>query len=354
MAEASARLPFIDALKALAAQLIVLHHLAFYGPMSDHAYALIPDLISWLSDYARAAVQVFLVMGGFLAAHSLAPSGRLGATQPLRLLLRRYRKLVVPYLAALFIAVLCAALARGLMSHDSLPQVPTAAQVVAHVLLLQSILGYEGLSAGVWYIAIDFQLYALLLATLWLARGVGRSAAAVGVLLVSGLALASLLHFNRDSGWDSWALYFAGSYSLGVLSYWASNSRHAPGWLLLIALAVLAALLLDYRLRIAVALAVALALGLARRYAFLERWPRSALLAYLGRISYSVFLIHFPICLLINGLFVRIAPGDAWINLGGVLLAWLASVAAGGWFHRLVERPAQHGFRSRQAEAGFT
>jgi hypothetical protein len=37
---------FIDTLKALACQLIVLHHLAFYGPMSDHAYSLAPDLIS--------------------------------------------------------------------------------------------------------------------------------------------------------------------------------------------------------------------------------------------------------------------------------------------------------------------
>jgi peptidoglycan/LPS O-acetylase OafA/YrhL len=28
---------FLDLLKAFAAQLIVLHHLAFYGPMTDHA-----------------------------------------------------------------------------------------------------------------------------------------------------------------------------------------------------------------------------------------------------------------------------------------------------------------------------
>ena len=51
---------------------------------------------------------------------------------------------------------------------------PTLPQVVAHAFLLQSILGYEGLSAGVWYIAIDFPVFALLLGTLWLARGIGR------------------------------------------------------------------------------------------------------------------------------------------------------------------------------------
>ena len=40
------RLPFIDALKALASQLIVLHHLAFYGPMSDYARSLAPETMA--------------------------------------------------------------------------------------------------------------------------------------------------------------------------------------------------------------------------------------------------------------------------------------------------------------------
>jgi hypothetical protein len=69
---ATSRLAFVDALKALACQLIVLHHLAFYGPMSDHAYSLAPALISWLSQDARMAVQAFLVIGGFLAVRAIA------------------------------------------------------------------------------------------------------------------------------------------------------------------------------------------------------------------------------------------------------------------------------------------
>lgn len=66
MRSANTRLPLVDALKAIASQLIVLHHLAFYGPMSDVAFPLAPSAISWLSEYGRMAVQVFLVIGGFL------------------------------------------------------------------------------------------------------------------------------------------------------------------------------------------------------------------------------------------------------------------------------------------------
>lgn len=74
----------INLLKAVAAQLIVLHHLAFYGRMADHARPLMPDLIDWLADDARIAVQVFLVIGGFLVAKSLGPRGTSHAKQPAR------------------------------------------------------------------------------------------------------------------------------------------------------------------------------------------------------------------------------------------------------------------------------
>jgi peptidoglycan/LPS O-acetylase OafA/YrhL len=140
---------FIDALKAVASQLIVLHHLAFYGPMSDVARELAPALISWLSQDARIAVQVFLVVGGFLAARTLAPQGTLVAGNPLAVLYRRYFKLAVPYVAALLFAVACASFAGQLMEHDSIPEAPEAWQFLAHALLLQNLLGYDALSAGV-------------------------------------------------------------------------------------------------------------------------------------------------------------------------------------------------------------
>ncbi len=89
------RLPGIDALKGLACLLIVLHHLAFYGPMSDVVHRHIPWLTNWLYDYGRMAVQVFLVVGGFLAAASLAPQGVARFKQSGRLIFQRYRRLLL-------------------------------------------------------------------------------------------------------------------------------------------------------------------------------------------------------------------------------------------------------------------
>ena len=52
----AARLPAIDALKAIACVLIVLHHLAFYGPMADVAKPLMPGVIGFLDEYARQEI----------------------------------------------------------------------------------------------------------------------------------------------------------------------------------------------------------------------------------------------------------------------------------------------------------
>ena len=344
MPSAPSRLALIDALKAVASQFIVLHHLAFYGPMSDFTHKLWPGLITWLSQDARMAVQVFLVISGFLSARALAPHGVLRGQHPLRLVLSRYIKISLPYLAALLVAMVCTEVARRWMAHDSIPDAPELLQFLAHALLLHSVLGVDALSAGVWYVAIDFQLFALFVGLLWLSRSVADGAAQptahAVMLLMAVLALASLFHFNRDADWDNWALYFAGAYALGAVTCWASLPGAARGWRWLLGALVLAtvlALAVDFRERIALALAVALLLGAAQWGGWLTTFPRSRVLAYLGQISYSVFLLNFPIGLVVNAAFTRFAPADPVVQTVGVLVAWLACNLAGALFYHQVE-----------------
>ncbi|HJW27053.1 MAG TPA: acyltransferase family protein [Rhodocyclaceae bacterium] len=338
MSAQSSRMPLVDALKAIASQLIVLHHLAAYGPLSEAVQEVAPALISWLYDYGRIAVQAFLVVGGFLAARSLAPRGEPLFDNPLPLIWRRYQRLVLPYMAAVAVAIVAAAVARRWMIDDSIPDAPTWRQLLAHGLLLHDLLDYDALSAGVWYVAIDFQLFALMVLALWIGSlsGLRRAAPALVVLL----GLAALFWFNRNADWDEWALYFFGSYGLGAVAWWASERRRLAAWLGAIATVAVAALMVDFRLRIAVALAVALTLGFARRSGWLEKWPEGRPLAFLSRISYSLFLVHFPVCLVANALFVKLEFDSAGAAAVGMLLAWSASIAAGTLFYRFVESAA--------------
>lgn len=337
------RLSLVDALKAAASQLIVLHHLAFYGPMSDAAHSLAPDILGWLADHARIAVQVFLVVGGFLAARSLAPRGRPTIERPLMLVWGRYSRLVMPYMAAIGFAVLGAAIARTWVHLETAPAPASAKQLLSHLLLLQNLLGHEALTAGAWYVAIDFQLYALMVGLLWTAQRMGSGPGKCRMLtlaFVSALTVASLFHFNRNAAWDDWAFYFFGAYGMGALAFWASQRKRAALWLGAMAAIGVAALLVDFRSRIAAALLTALLLGFAGHPGMAQRWLQARPLAFLGRISYSVFLVHYPVCLVVNAAFARYAGDDPIFNALGLMFAWGASILAGALFHRNVEQPA--------------
>jgi len=339
----------INLLKAGAAQLIVLHHLAFYGPMADHARPLAPDLFDWLAGDARIAVQVFLVIGGFLAAKSLSPRGLPSLNNPLTTIWRRYLKLAPPFLVAMLLAIGASALASTWMTHDSISAPPSFGQLSAHALLLHDVLGYEALSAGAWYVAIDFQLYAAMSLLLW---GCGRFAGGRNVpwlmpVVMTTVVAASLLYFNLDSDWDVWAPYFLGSYGLGALAWWASDPTRWPRavalLLLMMAGPALLALTLDFRSRIAVALAVACVLMLCGRMqtASTGMWPTVNRMA---KISYSVFLIHFPVCLVVNAAFAQFVPAQAPLQAVGTLLAWVGSLAVGSVFFYCVESPLGRAF----------
>lgn len=198
------RSALIDCTKGLACAAIVWHHLAFYGPMSDVARQAMPEVIDWLGEYARMAVQVFLVLGGFLAAASLAPRGHARFDDPWPRNARRFVRLVVPYTVALVVAIVVQAAVRPWFDHPSVSEDPTLWQLLAHALLLHGVLGEESLSAGVWYVAIDFQLFAL---TTLLLAGVTRLAATLRMRW-GGRALARCWPWAMSGGrpwcWPAW------------------------------------------------------------------------------------------------------------------------------------------------------
>ncbi len=346
MSSATSRTPLIDVAKALACVAIVWHHLAFYGPMSDIAQPLAPAFIGWLYDQGRMAVQVFLVLGGYLATASLAPQGAARFDHAGAAVAKRFVRLVVPYAVALLLTVLVSAAVRPWMAHPSVPDEPTLAQLLANALLLQDIVGEDALSAGAWYVAIDFQLFALsvliwagvrALPGNWARR---HGAALAQAAVVAGVA-GSLWLFNRVAGLDMWAVYFFGAYGLGMMAYWAVRSARplgASAWVGAMVLLGGAALVIDFRGRIAVALVTALCLVAALRSERLRAWGGWAPLVRLGQMSYSVFLVHFAVCLLVNAVVSHLWPTAPWPNALGMVLAFGLSLAAGRQLYLRVEQ----------------
>lgn len=130
-----------------------------------------------------------------------------------------------------------------------------------------------------------------------------------------------------------------------MLAFWAANSGRRREWLLGIGLLAGSALLLDFRGRL---LVVAFGLVFLQRMASglgAPRWPQRQL-AGLGQMSYSVFLIHFPVCLLVNAVVSWFWPAHLLANAAGLLPAFALSVGAGSVLYRNVEsRASLYSFR---------
>lgn len=330
--------------------LIVLHHLAFYGPMSDVVAQQWPDLINGLADHGRLAVQVFLVCSGYLTAVSFSREPSVQAARLAQLAWKRYLRLSVPLLAALSMTVLLTEVIRPDFNHPSLSAVPDFWQGVAHVLLLQDLLDLEALSAGVWYVAIDFQLYlttmlALWCVSCWVRWQPSRQADALRLQVVLTLSALSLVCWNLNTDMDVYGLYYFGSYGMGWLA-WRTRQSRIPlkGWAGLAVLGLLA-WLVDPRLRVMTAWTVTMLLATAP-----TSWMQSGLhihpiqraVGWLAGISYSVFLIHFAVSLGISAWVTRFWPDSFILNAGGMVLSLALSVLAGAQLHRWTERHPQN------------
>lgn len=126
-----------------------------------------------------------------------------------------------------------------------------------------------------------------------------------------------------------------------MLARWARGARSSrePAALGL-ALVIGVALVVEWRSRIALAGATALLLVLLPEPATLRaapaKWGR-ALVAYLSRVSYPVFLLHYPVLLAVGAFVGSQWPESPVANAGGMVATWALSLVAGTLMQRLLE-----------------
>jgi peptidoglycan/LPS O-acetylase OafA/YrhL len=339
------RSAFLDNIKGIACLLILFHHLAFYGPMSDVANTVIPKIIDFLLYYARLAVAVFFCVGGFLTGLKISEPNFFAKHSVQQVIWQKYLRLVIPYLGAIALAIAASFVASRLMQHHSISAMPDVPQLLSHLFFLQNILGYESLSAGLWYVAIDFQLFAVCALLVFLVEKLlpaswsYRSTRLITLIIFSALTITSVIFFNRHDIYDVWFIFFFATYGLGLLTAFLVRSRsHHVLILSVAAITIFSLYYQDFRERLSVALITALILFSS----YESNWSQSKLwnnpLRKIGEMSYSIFLVHFPVSLVVSGIWAQLYPSDPWMNVLGMSVSAILSLLLAIPFYKHIEK----------------
>jgi peptidoglycan/LPS O-acetylase OafA/YrhL len=307
---ARGRVPGLDGLRGFAALYVVVHHcwlLSFRGYPANTG----PFWVGWLV-YGRLAVVFFLTLSGFSLALSPAVRGwRLGGAG--RFARRRAWRILPPYWAALGFSLLVAWLVTP-MPHSG---PPTGASVWVYGLLLQDVVAAPVPNGAFWSIAVEAALYLVFPLVLLARRRVG--AVAVLALVTVPVVLAGLLspglagaNLARGLTFQLAPLFVVGVVAAGVVSA-QDRVRALPWhWFAALAAAPVLALMLTrgsvwtadrfYWVDLAAGPAFALLLAAVAtgRPAPLTRLLATRPVRALGGFSYSLYLVHVPIVVVVS------------------------------------------------------
>jgi peptidoglycan/LPS O-acetylase OafA/YrhL len=341
------RFAFVDALRGLAALSVALYHIERYGPLGEPAAAVIPTFLRRLIEHGWIGVQIFFVISGFVIAYSL----RNAWITPAYLgnyALRRSLRLDLPYWFTILCVLSLNALAVSWLSLPSLmDERPHWRQCAAHFVYLQNILEFENLSAGFWTLCIEMQFYLLFALLTGVAqrlpgRGVDAETRPPGsklLVIFVPLGLLSLFYLHFDQGNDAWIVHFFCMFFLGTLAWWALEARIPPSVFWGFALAMLVRLGLDWTLDIAVALITGVTIYLIGRLRRLD-WGAARALQHLGKISYSLYLIHYPISHFVVNFGYGLTGDAPYAAVGWIAVAVVLSLCGAQALYLFVEAPS--------------
>ena len=368
----TSRFAFLDALRGLAAISIVGFHLYRYEPSPENSQWFIPFLIEqWLFN-GWTGVQFLLVISGFVIAYSFR-DGRVTGGSVANFLVRRLIRLSPPYLVTLLLILLLHGIAVSLGWFPSpLDEPPSLGQVASHLIYAQDLLGFPNLSAGLWTVCIEVQFYVLFGVGLLVAKRIcpvvtnGKTAVSPRVLacLFAPLAAMSLFDWCNQLALEPYLSYFFGLFFLGMVTWWTLDGRIPHGWYWTTVGVFVARLLWQWKPEVMIGLIASLAVYAAGRSGHLHDWLHFRWLQYLGKVSYSLYLIHYAVN--------HVVTHVGWAMLGGspspplaaacLAVAMASSIVAAHFLYVWVEapstrwagglKPATSGFEAQKEQAG--
>jgi len=339
------RIPSLDGLRGVAALVVVVHHTLLVTPLFSGAYfgdsargvawwmTHTPLHLLWAGD---EAVLVFFVLSGLVLTLPVVRSARRGWVA---YYVRRLPRLYLPVWGSLVLAAgLALAVPRVAVPGTSILDMatdPTPRGMLRDAFLLVDVTGLNG---PLWSLRYEVFFSLLLPLYVWVAVRARRLSPLLAVLALA----ASTAGVRLDSGLCTYLPVFALGVLLGV--EWDRCERWALRlgswwWSLLAVLAGLCLVnswLVPNPLSLPLTLVGAcLAVAAFAWWAPARRFGTTTVVRHLGRLSFSLYLVHWPLVVTVT-LLLGLETNPVLL----LVVCTLVSLLVAEVFHRLVEGPS--------------
>lgn len=311
------RIETLDALRGIAALAVAWFHFSSSQGLNN-------NLVRLSGAYGWVGVHIFFVISAFVVPLALYRANY-NLQYYGRFLLKRIIRLEPPYIVSIGFIIALGYLAPLMPGYRGEAYSVSALQVFFHLGYINVFMGYPWLNIVFWSLAIEFQFY--IAVGLMFPLLVTRRAAARW----STLAMLALLAFLLPS--PDFIFHYLFLFVLGILTFQRHvgllrMSHYWVGFMLAVA-------------GIMLTLGAVVAIAGATTALVIAFVPfRNRVLKFFGNISYSLYLIHFPIGLRAINLGFRFVENGAG-RITVLLLTLGLSTAAAYVLYRLVEKPAQ-------------
>lgn len=311
----------IDILRGLASLSVAIYHVTC-GNTNFMSGNIFKSIASW----GWLGVEVFFVISGFIIPYSLWKSNFNLSEHWYKFISKRVIRIDPPYLISIILTLVLWFFSSWIPGFKGNPPEINWGQIAAHVGYVVDFIGSAWIQPVYWTLAIEFQYYLLVMLF-------------VGVLIsnddwkrrivLSLIILSPFLVAEKYIVFHWFALF-----SLGISAFlYSSQKMSFPEFIIFIVLGLtVCSLEMGIPETIAGTFSVFFILNIKQK--FLEPFH------FLGKISYSLYLIHIPIGGRIINLFVRFAD-DVYLQLLGVFCALICSLLFGWLFYEYVEKPSK-------------
>jgi peptidoglycan/LPS O-acetylase OafA/YrhL len=327
------RLLFLDGLRGLAAMAVVGYH--FYGgnPAHESLAQLLPSWLGSILQRGYLGVEVFFVISGFVVAYSVR-SVVITPAYAFEFMVRRLCRLAFPYWTAIVLMVISIVVSNWVL-RDRAVALPSVESLLAHGLYLQGLLGMDQILPIFWTLCLEVQFYLVFIVLAY--WGIDQDDHKLILATMFGVFSLIVSCFTGVKSESSglflpyWYMFFC-----GVLL----ERSVGRAWLLFFFLGVVA--LVTGVMQDVHGLMVVVTGGViygAIVFDKMERWLGQGWVQYLGRISYSLYLVHLIVGTRILNLGYR-EQGTGGMTLIWFGLAIAASLVAAHVMFVWVEQPS--------------